>query len=904
MKQLDRQVPLFILILLLTAGMAFPQQVLTGADFIRVEPDDVVIPESLLKTVDLNLERVTFGQALSEIAELGGLAFNFNHDRIPVEERIILKVQQTRIIDALIKLMSKTNTHLVITSAKDFAIVPDVLEELETQPIRGTLEDAETGEPVPAGTIQVLGLGLAAATDIEGRYEFPALAEGVYALSIRHLGYEPLVVDVYHGNGHFESSYTIKLQPTVLNLSDVTITPGSFSFMDVSPASPQTLTREDIETVPQFGEDIYRAVKRLPGLSSGDYAAHFSVRGGRPDETLVIFDGLELREPFHLKEYQDGALSIIDIEAIDNVNLMTGGFPTEYGNRMSGVFDITSRDPREGENKYTLGLSLMNARATTEGTFANGKGAWFTSARRGYLDAVLGLLNADDIPKPAYYDIFSKVRYDLNENHRISVNLLHSRDRFTFDTIATTGYLDTIDTKEYADNTYGNSYLWTRLQSKLHDQVRVTTLLSAGLVTQSQFGYERYTRNDEDIYSLDDNRDYTVYQAKQDWQLDVTEWLMFKTGIDLKQEDVDYKLVSTVGQNPDDPSPDSTQHFPVVTENNYVRDSRYIGTYLAAKVRLFPGLFAEAGARYDQADHSNDEDFSPRAHLMYSPFRNGTLRFGWGQYRQIHSIEQVAELNGATEYYPSELSEQWTVGYQHNFDDGSRLRIEGYVKEVQNPRPLFRNWNEGINFFNEVDEDRIFLVPDKMTSRGVELYFTRSFGRTWSFQGSYALAFLEETISTVDLVNERGTLEFDRTHDHPRDQRHALYLDLAWRPNHLWTVSGALAYHSGWPITLATMYEVTDEDGEIDYTVRPNKLYANRLPDYYRFDVRVTRRYAMTHGDLRVFLEVANLTNHENIYSYDFYRSPGVNGGKVFITEPETWFTILPSFGVSWTGNL
>ena len=102
-------------------------------------------------------------------------------------------------------------------------------------------------------------------------------------------------------------------------LKEITVTPGSFSFMDGAGPSAQIMTRRDIESVPQFGEDLFRAVNRLPGLSSGDISAHFSIRGGRHDETLILFDGLELYEPYHMKEFNEGALSIVDLQTIEGV---------------------------------------------------------------------------------------------------------------------------------------------------------------------------------------------------------------------------------------------------------------------------------------------------------------------------------------------------------------------------------------------------------------------------------------------------------------------------------------------------------------------------------------------------------------------------------------------------------
>ena len=276
--------------------------------------------------------------------------------------------------------------------------------------LAGHVMDAVSDAPV-VGAKVVLGEGLArVSTDQEGRFRMSMIAEGTYAVHVVRMGYEDLTVDGVRV-GSTDLDLTLQLFPAAVSLSEIVVSPGSYSFIGRSPSPRQTMSRVDIESVLQFAEDIFRAVNRLPGLSSGDYSAHFSVRGGRHDETLILLDGLEVYEPYHLKDFNDGAVSIIDVETIEGVELMTGGFPVRHGNRTSGVFSVTSRDPGEEDPRYSVGLSLVNARLMGQGSFADGKGLWFISGRRGYLNLVLKLTNATGLPAPAYHDVFGKLTY-------------------------------------------------------------------------------------------------------------------------------------------------------------------------------------------------------------------------------------------------------------------------------------------------------------------------------------------------------------------------------------------------------------------------------------------------------------------------------------------------------------
>ena len=113
----------------------------------------------------------------------------------------------------------------------------------------------------------------------------------------------------------------------------------------------------------------------------------------------------------------------------------------------------------------------------------------------------------------------------------------------------------------------------------------------------------------------------------------------------------------------------------------------------------------------------------------------------------------------------------------------------------------------------------------------------------------------------------------------------------------------ALAVHTGWPATTESLRQVTGPGGAPDVTVKPDLLYGSRLPDYYRLDMRITRRKQTRRGEWRFFLDVVNVTNHANVLGYDYFRSRDPAGGVRLERSPETWFTILPSLGVSWSGR-
>lgn len=203
--------------------------------------------------------------------------------------------------------------------------------------------------------------------------------------------------------------------------------------------------------------------------------------------------------------------------------------------------------------------------------------------------------------------------------------------------------------------------------------------------------------------------------------------------------------------------------------------------------------------------------------------------------------------------------------------------------------------------FPESAEDRILVYPEATTSKGLELYHERGLGRRVDVRAGYALSFVEDRVSRIDNGNDRLKLVFDSTHPWPQDQRHALNVDVSYRPFDKWSITSAFTFHTGWPYTHEIGVPVRKRNGTMDLAVYPDSLYGRRLPSYQRMDGRFTRRRQTANGEFRFFFEVINLTNHENVLGYDVFRVRDPNGALSLQRDTEAWFTILPSLGVSWS---
>ena len=770
----------------------------------------------------------------------------------------------------------------------------------DTLILAGEVVDAGTGKPIPLSAITLIGTGRNAISDLRGRFAFRLLPPGQYTIRARRIGFLPTSLGDLRVTGDSTPFVRIALVPAAFQLAAVTVAPGSFAFADAGPAARQTMTRADIETAP-FGEDLFRALTRLPGLSSGDYGASFSIRGGRQDETLILLDGLEIYEPFHLKDFNEGALSIFDVEAIEGVELLTGGFSAHYGDKRSGVMNITSRAPTAGGAQATGGASLTGAHVLAQQAFAGGRGSWLVSGRTGFAGLVLGLIGKSETRAPTYEDAFAALRFNVHPRHTLALNVLHAHDRYRFDINGTTGFNDTIRTRESANNTYGNDYAWVTLRSLIGNRLTVRSLASVGSVGATRGGNEHRVGQAITLYQVDGNRSFTQLGLKQDYSLQPSERAIIDWGFDLRRLHADYDWTNTVTQNPDNPTPDTTGYYPRVTKRLRRTNGTTLGAYLSNRLQIADPVTLELGLRYDAATYSRDHDWSPRINTLVRLSDRNTLRAGWGLYRQRQGIADENAFNRLDRYFTSELSRQWTVGFEHRYAGGGSFKLEAYDKAGSRLRPVLRNWKSGLNVFPESSEDRILVYPDAASSRGFEIYHTRNVGARANVRLGYAYAVSTERVSRIDHVNDPLKPPFAATHPNPQDQRHALNLDLTYRPARNWTATTALTFHTGWPYTNERGVEVRRRNGSLDLAVRPESLYAARLPAYSRVDLRVTRRHVTAHGELRLFGEIINLTNHANVLGYDVYRVRDASGAYQVVRNTETWFPLLPSVGVTWS---
>ena len=348
--------------------------------------------------------------------------------------------------------------------------------------IRGAIVDQNGNQPLAGVIVTLAGTRRGAVTNQNGAFVISRIAPGEHSVVMELIGYARQICDgILVEADETVDLKVVEMKERPVPLKEIVVSPGSYALMGSEPSIRQTLSSEDIEIM-GWAEDITRAVQRTPGIVSDEYGAQFSIRGGDVDEVLVLLDGMQIYRPFHQKDFGGGLFSTVDIETVEGVDLLTGGFTADYGDRMSGVLNMKSKSSVDGRRRSSVGVSLMNARVNSMGPLENGRGSYLVSARRGYLDLLNKLMNNEFKLQPSYYDLLGKVDYRLDGNHVLSVHGFLAND--TYGLSEKVKEINESTNVDSVDSSYGNNYGWITLKSVFSPELYARTILYGGSVTK------------------------------------------------------------------------------------------------------------------------------------------------------------------------------------------------------------------------------------------------------------------------------------------------------------------------------------------------------------------------------------------------------------------------------------
>ncbi len=648
--------------------------------------------------------------------------------------------------------------------------------------------------------------------------------------------------------------HLVTADETPIQLPPISVTPGRFGIHEGTTLLNE-LSREEMEYLPLIDNDVFRAAQIFPGVVSNDFSARFEVRGGEKDETAVRLDGLELYEPFHLQDF-GGAISSIDLGIIGRADLLTGGFPAEYGDRMSAVYEITTRNARRDRVHANLGIDLLNLHAILEGPL--GKGSWLFSARRGYIDWILKLMGSDEELNPRYTDVFIKLDQPLSDKDTLILESLIGLDENEIHEEGT----DLL-------SEYRNRIGWLRWRRLWQEQVFSDLFLFVGHMDQDKReGDFLNTASVPASMDKEGEHDERVLDY-MGWQMDVNaRWHdshTTKWGIIWRWSDVFYDYFF---REAGDVQPIRSR----VDSDGWDWDLR---SYIQDEWQVTQQIALNAGVRWLYQHENASSSIAPRLVFAIRPNPNWILRAAWGIYHQPVDRLHLPVESGQPYVDRPEEAEHWIFSAEYQPTEEMFLRVEGYYKPMDHLVGFIRDAGR---------KSQQFLIPDRGKAWGAELFGIRRFSEQFSVSLGYAYSVAQASIG-------------DQTFNRDSDQRHSFSLIGHYALSDTTSLYFNWRFHTGTPYTEA-QYRLEDDRWIKSY----GEINGNRLPPYHSLDVRLTKEATYRRWHLQWYLQILNLYNRNNLHEYSYEEILSLSGevqGYEKVEEP--LLPIVPTLGVNVT---
>jgi hypothetical protein len=641
------------------------------------------------------------------------------------------------------------------------------------------------------------------------------------------------------------------------------VTASQFSLGQAVGESSQVLTREEMERLPNLGDDPLRLLSHLPGATAGDYSATFHVRGGEERELLVRLDGLALHQPFHLRGFLSVA-SILDPRAIAGIEVLSGGFPPSYGGKLSAVIDMTTRSATAPRH-FVLGISLVSFSGWGEGTFDGGSGRWMLSARRGFLDLALRMTDVQLDAKfdPRFWDAFAKGEHSLGDRNTLAISVLAAGDDVGF-------HSDTQNATSTTADAYGNAILRSAFAGGLFAE----TALEGGSVSTRRNGT---AAGGGVVGTFRDDRVLTFVGARQSVEEPLSSGLALKGGWEVRAQKAVYDHASD-RLNTDVvllalgfPARRTIAFSPGPTGTQWA-------AFVSARTPIGTRLTAEAGVRGEGATWSGSADLLPRLGLAADVGKGTTLRAAWGLFAQPQGLDELYPEERTETFFPASKVEHRILSLDTALARSVSVRLEAWQKVYRRLTPRWENLFDPIESVPELQGDRIRLAPESAEAKGLELLVRHEGPRLGLFL-AWTLSRATERLEGVDFARSW-------------DQLHAVTASVVYRPGLRTSLAATFITHTGWPYTDVVLANGTPVLGP------RNEV---RHPTYHRLDLRASHRFPLGKGSLRAYIEVMDIYNQRNECCIDSVRLRKPAGSQPTLDiRFETWIGRVPSFGLEW----
>lgn len=760
--------------------------------------------------------------------------------------------------------------------------------------IHGYVEDAATGEKLPGAAILIPEYSTGTVTNSYGFFTI-TIKQGKLTVLVSHAGYKNWQKETDLSK---DEDLVIRLEPNT-DLEEVVVTgKRTKPIEEQTQMSKITVPVELIKKMPRFlGEtDVLKTLQLLPGVAQGaEGTSGLIVRGGSPDQNLILLDGTPVYNPSHLF----GIFSAFNGDALKNVELYKGGFPARFGGRLSSVIDLVMKDGNMKDIHGEGSVGILTSRLTLEGPVKKDKTSFLVSGRRTYFDIFAAPLIKKESEGEVdgfgayFYDFNLKLHHIISPKDRLFASFFSGHDFLKLRT-------------QYADNDYteksririgwGNTIATLRWNHVFNKKLFANTLLN---YTQYRFV------TDLGFYTKDNTGEENIVAkyfsgirdagARIDFDYRPLPEQSIKFGISSLLHIFTPGAASLKAGDPN--APDIDTSFNKYNQRSaefalYAEDDWEITHKLKVNIGVHASAFKARTKWYGRVQ--------PRLGLRFLLPGDIAWKASYTHMNQyVHLLSNNSTTLPTDLWVPSTdrvkpmFSRQIATGFAKTvWNNKAELSLEGYFKTMDG----VIEYKDGASYLNSSTENWDTKVEaGKGKAWGGELFLQKKNGRTTGWVG-YTISWSKRNFEEIN---------FGKTFYYKYDRRHDFEVAVTHAFNKRWEISGSWQFQSGSPFTLPVgQYEAADGDspydpynnfsGPVDFIKGRN---AFRLLNYHRLDFGITWRKQKKRYERAWNLSFYNMYNRQNPFYYYIERNGQPNGKAVL--KGYTLLPILPS--LSWS---
>lgn len=730
---------------------------------------------------------------------------------------------------------------------------PTTAARAENGWFEGTVTDQATRRPVSAAVVRIDATGAYTVTSSDGRFKIDDVPSGVQTLRVEASGYEPASSQELKVSPRRATTVAFEMTPSPQLRELVTVTATSEARPPGVTTSSVGIASEEVRRTAGSLGDINRFVQSLPGIAAvGDIRNDLVARGGSPVESLIRVDGFETPTLSHFSTVGStgGIVTLLNNELLADATFLAGGFPVNYGDRLSSVLDVRLREGNRTRHAFEADVNFAGASLVGEGPIG-AQGSWMASVRRSFVDLFANSAGIKSVPEMSAYTF--KGVYDIGQRHKIWALALGGNDRVDFN-------MDDHDPDEPdfigveqrgARITFGFGWqhlLWSQ---------------AFGVLSLSSSG-AKYEIDMRDRQLIGDNlilRDHSGESAstvKYDLSWQASTLWSIRSGLSAKALTRELDLSQPRGlETPYSVRP--REETPGLTLN-FTATSAVTGAYVEASGQVLPRTTLTGGVRMETFEALDGAVVAaPRGGLDVRLSPTLRVSLSGGRYHQHPELVAVVAVPENAALKPMQ-SDHLVTGVRYEPRPGLLVSAEVYRKWYRSyPVSLQYPQLTLANHGSEFNTSDLLLLPmasaGKGHVQGLEFFLKKRLNGGLYGQIAYSLSQVKQ--AALDGVLRRGSF----------DTPHVFTVVGGYQLGNRWELSGRFSVASGRPYTPPLLQPSIDQN-RLVYDL--DRFNAERLPTFHRLDVRIDRKFRMFGRSTSLFADIQNIYNHQSVIEYSW----------------------------------